>query len=140
MFRALAIAIAGALVSGAAIADKPSSPRSNAAAKLKQAEYFGDRHWTIVRHYYNEQIRAGKCPLGFVRKDDGCTPPDQTRKWAVGKPLPRDAVRFDVPHVLAAKLGKPPAGHRYVRLAADILLVSNRTGMVVDGVLDLGRK
>jgi len=136
VLRALAIAVAGLL----ACSDAPAEKRSAPAAKVKQASYFGERHWTAVREYYNEQIRAGVCPLGFVKREDGCVPPDQTRKWALGKPLPRDAVRFDVPAALVAKLGKPPAGHRFVRVAADVLLVSNKTGMVVDGVLDLGRK
>jgi len=140
MISALAIAVAGILASGAAIADKPASPRGKSEAKLQQAKYFNDRHWMTVRDFYNEQMRAGKCPLGFVRKDDGCETPDQTRKWEIGKPLPPSAVRFDVPPGLAAKLGKPPTGHRYLRVGADILLVSNRTRLVVDGVLDLGRK
>ena len=139
MIRLLTIAIAGMLACGPAIADKPAAAAA-ATAKVKQAGYFGDRHWTLVRDYYNEQIRAGNCPLGFVKREDGCAPPDQARKWAIGKPLPQNAVRFDVPHALSAKLGKPPAGHRYVRVGADVLLVSNRTGLVVDGILDLGRK
>lgn len=139
-FSAVAIAFAGILVSGAAIADKPSPPRSQAAAKPERARYFSDRHWMVVRDFYNEQMRVGKCPLGFVRKDDGCEPPDQIRKWQLGKPLPPGAVRFDLPQVLAAKLGKPPLGHRYLRVGADILLVSNKTKLIVDGVLDLGRK
>jgi Ni/Co efflux regulator RcnB len=113
---------------------------SGTAFAAKQAEVLGERQWTAVREYYNDQLRAGICPIGFAKKDDGCVPPRQARKWAVGKPLPSDAVRFDVPPALAAKLGKPPAGHRYVRVGADILLVSNRTKLVADGVLDLGRR
>jgi len=136
VIRALAIAVAGLLACGDAPAEKHQAP----SAKVKQASFFAERHWTAVREYYNEQIRAGNCPLGFVKRDDGCAPPDHGRKWEIGKPLPRDAVRFDVPAALVAKLGKPPAGHRFVRVAADVLLVSNKTGMVVDGVLDLGRK
>jgi hypothetical protein len=58
----------------------------------------------------------------------------------VGKPLPPGVVRFEVPPALVARLGKPPAGHRYVRVGADILLVSNRTKLVTDAVLDLGRR
>jgi Ni/Co efflux regulator RcnB len=36
-------------------------------------------------------------------------------------------------------LGYPPAGHRYVRVAADILLIAVGTGMVVDAIEDIGR-
>ena len=114
---------------------------SSAAFGAKQVEAtLGERHWTAVREYYNEQLRAGICPIGFAKKENGCAAPAQGRKWAVGKPLPPDAVRFEVPPALAARLGKPPAGHRYVRVGADILLVSNRTKLVADGVLDLGRR
>jgi len=35
--------------------------------------------------------------------------------------------------------GAPPAGHRYVRVAADILLIAVGTAMVVDAIEDLGK-
>jgi Ni/Co efflux regulator RcnB len=37
------------------------------------------------------------------------------------------------------QLGAPPAGHRYVRVATDILLIAVGTGMVVDAIEDLDR-
>jgi Ni/Co efflux regulator RcnB len=36
------------------------------------------------------------------------------------------------------QIGPPPAGHRYVRVAGDILLIAIGTGMVVDAIQDLG--
>jgi len=33
----------------------------------------------------------------------------------------------------------PPAGYRYVRVAADILLIAVGTRMVADAITDLGR-
>ena len=113
---------------------------SSAAVAGDPARFFGERHWSAVREFYNEQMRAGACPIGFAKKDDGCQPPHQARKWAAGKPIPPGAIRFDLPHALVEKLGKPPAGHRYVRVGADILLVSNRTKLVVGAIEDLGRK
>ncbi len=142
MIRAmtLAFAIVAAVASGAPLAAKPPPAEGKAALEDKQARFFSERHWTAAREFYNDQIRAGICPVGFARKDDGCVPPAQARKWAAGKPLPPNAIRFDLPPALVAKLGKPPAGYRYVRLGADILLVSNRTKLVADGILDLGRR
>ena len=35
--------------------------------------------------------------------------------------------------------GLPPAGHRYVRVANDILLIAAGTGMVIDAIEDLGK-
>ncbi len=127
MLKSLVVAAALALAAGAAIAADP-------------AKFFTEKHWSAVRDFYNEQMRAGHCPIGFAKKEDGCVPPSHARKWAVRKPLPSGAIRFDLPPALAAKLGKPPASHRYVRVGPDILLVSNRTKLVTDAVLDLGRR
>ena len=110
------------------------------AGARDKAPFFGERHWSAVRDYYNEQMRAGICPIGFAKKEDGCVAPAHTRKWAVGKPLPSSAIRFDLPAALTGKLGKPPAGHRYVRIGPDILLVSNKTKLVTEGITDLGRR
>lgn len=126
MIRVLVAAVL-ALAGAAAVAGDP-------------ARFFGERHWNVVREFYNGQMRAGTCPIGFAKKEDGCEPPRGPRKWAVGKAIPPGAIRFDLPHALAEKLGKPPAGHRYVRVGPDILLVSNRTKLVVGAIEDLGRR
>lgn len=127
MLRSLVVAAAFSLVGGAAAAADP-------------AEFFSEKHWSAVRDFYNEQMRAGHCPIGFAKKPDGCEAPAHARKWEVDEPLPSKAIRFDLPPALVAKLGKPPAGHRYVRVGPDILLVSNRTKLVTDAVLDFGRR
>jgi len=57
----------------------------------------------------------------------------------VGRPLPREVVYYDLPPALVVQIGVPPAGHRYVRVAADILLIAVGTGMVVSAIQDLGR-
>lgn len=43
------------------------------------------------------------------------------------------------PPGLAVQLGVPPAGHRYVRVGADILLIAVGTAMVIDALQDLNR-
>jgi len=53
--------------------------------------------------------------------------------------LPRDVIFYDLPEALIVELGPPPAGHRYVRVASDILLIAAITGMVIETVQDLGR-
>ena len=83
--------------------------------------------------------RGKKCPPGLAKKNNGCLPPGQAKKWAVGKPLPRDVVLYEVPRPLAVQLGQPPAGHRYVRVASDILLIAIGSRMVVDGLANLGK-
>ncbi|MNC89147.1 hypothetical protein D3C83_50470 [compost metagenome] len=66
-------------------------------------------------------------------------PPGQAKKWAVGRPLPREVVFYDLPPALVVQIGVPPPGYRYVRVAADILMIAVGTGMVVSAIEDLGR-
>jgi len=37
------------------------------------------------------------------------------------------------------QLGPPPSGHKFVRVAGDILLIAIGSGMVIDAIQDLGR-
>ena len=53
---------------------------------------FGDRHRTIVRDYYAQQFDSGRCPPGLAKKDNGCIPPGQVRRWVVGEPLSHTAI------------------------------------------------
>ena len=107
--------------------------------EVHQGRYFQDNQRTVVRTYYIEQYRVGRCPPGLAKKNNGCMPPGQARKWAVGQPLPREVVYYSVPAPVVVQLGAPPSGHRYVRVATDILLIAIGTGMVVDAINDLGR-
>lgn len=102
--------------------------------------YFRDQQLTVVHNYYREPYRVGKCPPGVARKNNGCMPPGQARKWSVGQSLPRDVVYYPVPPAMVVQLGVPPSGQRYVRVASDILLIAMGTRMVVDGIQDLGRQ
>jgi Ni/Co efflux regulator RcnB len=65
-------------------------------------------------------------------------PPGQAKKWRMGYPLPGDLTYYTVPAALIGRLGPPPAGHKYVRVASDILLIAIGTSMVVDAIEDLG--
>lgn len=100
---------------------------------------FSDRHRVVIREYYEGQFRVGRCPPGLAKKHNGCMPPGQAKKWRIGRPLPRDVVFHVLPQDLVAQLGPPPTDYRYVRVAADILLIASGTGMVIDAIQDLGR-
>ncbi|RZL05866.1 MAG: hypothetical protein EOP40_18990, partial [Rubrivivax sp.] len=89
--------------------------------------------------YYVEQFRSGRCPPGLAKKNNGCLPPGQAKKYAIGQPLPAGVVYYAVPAPVMVQLGTPPAGHKYVRVATDILLIAIGTGMVIDAIQDLGR-
>lgn len=101
--------------------------------------YFTERHREVVRSYYGDRYRAGHCPPGLAKKRNGCMPPGLAKQWRIGYPLPRDVRYYDAPGDIVLRFGMPPEGHRYVRVAADILLIAVGTGMVVDALEDLNR-
>src|SRR5258706_13635282 len=127
---AAAVALAAltlALAAGPALADKPPWAGEKGGKGHKEghnaelgpppkAGHFADPHRVYVRDYYDTQFRAGNCPPGLAKKNNGCMPPGQAKKWQVGHPLPRDVVFYEVPAPLVVQLGPPPVGYRYVRV------------------------
>ena len=93
----------------------------------------------MIHEYYVTEYRAGRCPPGLAKKNNGCMPPGQAKKWRVGHPLPHDVIFYDLPSTLVVQIGAPPPGYRYVRVAADILLIAVGTGLVIEAITDLGR-
>lgn len=104
----------------------------------RHGRHFDDRHHVVVREYYVQHYRGGRCPPGLAKRHNGCVPPGQARQWQLGRPLPPEVVRYEVPAPLVVQLGRPDPGYRYVRIAGDILLIAAGTGMVVDAIGDLG--
>ena len=109
-------------------------------ASRGRGRHFAEDHRAIVHDYYGERFRGGHCPPGLAKKNNGCMPPGQAKKWRIGRPLPRDVVYYKVPRDLAVKIGPPPTGYEYVRVAADILMISMGNRMVVDAIPNLGRR
>lgn len=105
----------------------------------RESVHFSDHNRVILHDYYSEQFHSGHCPPGLAKKHNGCMPPGQAKKWELGRPLPRDVVYYDLPRTVLVQLEPPPSGHRYVRVASDILLIAVGTGMVVDAIQDLNR-
>jgi len=157
----LAVLISGALASEPAFAGKPSwagggkgaehgegakggsSARSDESAHGR-SDATAHRHFeknarVVVHEYFAQEFRRGNCPPGLARKRNGCMPPGLAKEWKVGHPLPRDVTVYDLPPELVVKIGLPPSGHKYVRVASDILLIAVGTSMVVDAIDDLGR-
>lgn len=157
----LAFILAGILAASPALAKKPSSEdgdgdkhdrkdkhetrkdehrsgeKSRDHAESRKSIHFDEHHRTTAHEYYREQFRSGHCPPGLAKKRNGCMPPGQAKKWRIGNRLPQDVIYYDVPPQLVIQLGQPPAGHRYVRVAKDILLITIGMGMVIDAIEDL---
>src|SRR5687767_14329211 len=50
-----------------------------------QRTVFVDQHRVVVREYYDTEYRRGHCPPGLAKKNNGCMPPGQAKKWQVGR-------------------------------------------------------
>ena len=117
---------------GAAKSSRRDSPA------IEKGSHFQDQHRVVVREYYTEQFSKGRCPPGLAKKNNGCMPPGQAKKWRLGYPLPSDVIYYSVPQPLVLQIGAPPPGYRYVRVANDILMIAIGTGMIVDAIQNLG--
>jgi len=118
--------------------DERKSWRGHNRSDVKVGGHFGEQHRTVVHNYYGQQFANGRCPPGLARKNNGCLPPGQAKKWTVGQPLPQNIVYYNVPQPLLSQLGQAPAGYRYAQVDDNVLLIQRMTGMVVDA-LQLGQ-
>ena len=140
------LALALALAAGPAWADNEHQGKQEKLGRDDWTEEggkvrFGEPQHVAVHGWYENEIKAGHCPPGLAKKDNGCLPPGQAKKlWAVGQPVPREVTLYDLPPPLLVELGPPPPGYRYARVANDVLLLALSNGMVVDAITDLGRR
>jgi Ni/Co efflux regulator RcnB len=161
----IALVVAGIFLAAATVwADKPSWSGGDKNSKHEEKEkhsgkkekgggkssghggadagghvHFGDHHREVIQVYYRDQFRAGICPPGLAKKNSGCLPPGQAKRWVIGRPLPPDIIVYDLPPVIISQLGPPPPGHRYIRVDSDILLLAVGTSMVIDALQGLSR-
>lgn len=145
--RLLAAFVALAVSCGASLASKPDDDQRGKGKKAKQSQkahakvpvgaYFVEHQRVALTTYYGQQRKAGHCPPGLAKKNNGCMPPGQARKWQMGQPLPSGVVYYPVPQAVVVQIGPAPAGYRYVRVANDLLLIAIGTQLVVDAVQDL---
>jgi Ni/Co efflux regulator RcnB len=118
--------------------DRRDDYRGGANVQVQIGGYFGERQRASVYEYYGQPVRA-HCPPGLAKKGNGCQPPGQAKQWRMGQPLPRDVSYRPVEAEVRVRLGTPPAGHEFVRVAGDILLIAVGTSMVIDAIEDLQR-
>jgi Ni/Co efflux regulator RcnB len=157
--RALALLAAAFLLASPALADKPEHAGKGGGKHEQKAEkhadkhrdkaekraekrerkeikhgaYFNDEQRSYVRQYYTQQYgNAGRCPPGLAKKNNGCMPPGQARKWAVGQPIPSGVVMYSVPQPVIVHLPSVPYGYRYARVGGDIVLIQIHGNIIVD--------
>jgi len=148
--RFAVLALSAALAAGSALADRPDWAGNGKGKKHEDrveqrggssTSRFTDQHRRLIAEYYGgQQAQPGrKCPPGLAKKNNGCMPPGQAKKWGMGRPLPGDLRYYDLPRDLLRRLPPAPVGHRYVRVAADVLLIAVGSSMVIDAIEDLVR-
>jgi hypothetical protein len=125
---------------------KPSVPAAPAPSKESRPlptlnMVVSQRDRDAAYGYYRDEIAAGRCPAPLVRKGKECSAPPApaARSWKLDQPLP-DGVKAEAPAAgLIAKLSPSPAGHQYLRVDTDILVVGLGTRNVAALVVDLSR-
>ena len=155
--RALGLLLCGVVLVSAAHAAKPEwagkgkekqggeeqrqaqSQEQGGTVEIRIGGYFGDDQRRVATDYYGQEKAKGRCPPGLAKKNNGCLPPGQAKQWSKGQPLPSGLVIYPVPKAVTVKIGLPPAGYKYVRIANDILLIAIGTSIVVDAIEDLMR-
>lgn len=104
---------------GSGTADAKESGRQ--AVKSQQTEQIADnrgrdRHrWTRDKRYRRDWGRHDNRRI--------VVPPRSHRRWAIGRPLPRDTRPYRYDHWAAHRLRRPPRGHYYARIDNDLLLI-----------------
>jgi hypothetical protein len=105
--------------------DGPDKGGKMARKAPQPGAYFSDRNREVVHSYYASAGHGGKgCPPGLAKKNNGCMPPGQAKKWQIGQPLPPTVVVYPVPQQIVVGLPPVPVGHKYVQVAGDILLIA----------------
>ena len=93
-----------------------------------------------VYGYYRDEIAAGRCPAGLVKKNNVCAASVPAKQaWKMDQPLPDGVAGEALPAALIAKLSPSPAGYQYLRVDNDILIVGVGTRSVAALVADLSR-
>jgi len=106
------------------------APRGSASVSVT----IGAADQGVIRQYYGQQASQGFCPPGLAKKNNGCIPPGQAKKWAIGQPLPAGVAYFALPPALLGRLTPAPNGYAYVQVGSDVLLMGVATRIIASAV------
>lgn len=105
---------------------------ANGGGKARKFEA-NDRS-AIQSYYRDEYSRSGSCPPGLAKKDNGCMPPGQARRYDVGETIPAGVVLAPIPSALRGRIGPVVSGYDYGYVDGGVVLFSTETRVVVDFV------
>ncbi len=100
--------------------------------RASQGHSFDAQQRSVVSQYFAQEYRAGRCPPGLEKKNNGCNPPGQVKQWERGQPLPSNVNWHALSQELERQLGRAPAGYRYATVDNNVLLLELGTQVVVD--------
>ena len=108
--------------------NKPAAPAASAAPAQAPLPTLNmvvpQRDRDAAYAYYRAEVAAGRCPAPLVRKDKACVAPAPAKQvWKLDQPLPGSVKTEAPPPGLIAKLSPSPAGHQYMRVDTDILVI-----------------
>lgn len=143
--QVLALTFVGLAFSGQLLAadqDKRNDDNHNDhsnSGKADRHDQFDISHREAVRNYYGKEMRQGRCPPGLAKKNNGCQPPGQAKRWQIGQHLQSNITYKVLPGDLQLLLGQPQTGYHYGMVDSDILLLLDGTEMVMDAINNLGQ-
>ena len=106
--------------------------------EIRPGAYFNDQQRTYARQYYSQNYGQGRsCPPGLAKKNNGCMPPGQAKKWSVGQPVPQGVTVYSVATPVLRQLPPAPYGYRYARIGDDIVLVQQQNNLIIDIIVGL---
>jgi Ni/Co efflux regulator RcnB len=91
-----------------------------------------DKDRTIIRDHFAASAASGNCPPGLAKKNNGCMPPGQARKWTAGQVVPAGVTIYALPDPLLVRLTPPPVGYRYGRIDGEVVLLAIQTNVIID--------
>jgi hypothetical protein len=112
-----------------------AASKSGNDSKAKGPKKFESSDRSAIQSYYrDEYASSGNCPPGLAKKNNGCMPPGQARKWDVGSTLPADVYIAPVPVALRSTLVAPLPGYDYGYVDGGVVLFGTGSRVVVDFV------
>lgn len=88
-----------------------------------------------VRSHYGSSYAGKSCPPGLAKKNNGCLPPGQAKKYNRGDVVPESVTLYRIPDALEVKLKLLPAGYVYRYVDGEVLVVAEAARKVIDAVV-----
>lgn len=130
----LLISIIFCLVSGCATLPESTSGRVEVEKENTQVVVvFNDSDSLLIREYYRKHLR--RLPPGLAKRDR--LPPGLEKQIVRKGTLPPGLAGKPLPEALERKLTPLPGGYIRIRVGGDVVLLDERTRVVMDVIYDV---